>query len=857
MHYDKEHTKELIFPLGGIGTGSVGFAGNGMLKDWEIFNRPAKGSLNGYSHLALRADTKDGPKMKVLNGDLTKDLIGQYGSHYIFDGYGYGPKNRTMAGFDHFREWSFDGEFPLAALNLSDPDFPVKVRVEAYNPMIPNDTENSSIPGAFFEIIAENTGDEDLDLTAAFVLQNPFETGRNTILPKGNGIFLKNTGVPETDTGYGDLTLSAEGGDIFLQEYWYRGGWQDGLSTYNNEFGKGEGLRARHYDTDGSYDHCTVAVKNHCPKGETTRFFFLLTWNIPNNYNYWNPLKDAAGKDVTWKNWYATRWENSAASSEYALRNRDALKARTVKFHDALWNSTLDPYMLDAAASTLSVLHTPTVLRLEDGSFYGWEGCREVDGSCEGSCTHVWNYAYALCYLFPALERSIRRLDFKYNLLENGAMRFRLPLPLGREGGWNMPCVDGQMGGIIKLYRDWKLSGDDAFLKELWPMAKRSLEFAWSEENPLRWDQNKDGVLEGRQHHTLDMELYGPSSWLQGMYLLALKCGAEISEYLGDKDAAAEYLSLYEKGSSYMEKYLFNGKWYIEDIDLSDKSLLLPYESGVTTLNSTDLLETYWNDEVSEIKYQIGEGCEIDQCLAEWHAELIGAGSVYDPEHLKSALSSIYEYNHKDSFRGFTNPWRLFYLNDEGGTIMCAYPEGTRKPAIPVPYCEETMHGFEYAAAGLMFRKGFTKEARSVVKSVRERYNGANRNPYNEIECGNNYARSMASFALLMISSGFTADLPHKLMTFDPLPCVMEDVKSGNAFSSLWSLEGGYGTIRISASATWLRVLEGILPAKSLCLPYLTQVTRVEKDGCSVPFTFKDGILTPGGERDFTEMVIS
>ena len=55
MKYIGDFTKEISFPLGGIGTGSVGISGSGRLIDWEIFNRPSKGSINSYSHFAIKA----------------------------------------------------------------------------------------------------------------------------------------------------------------------------------------------------------------------------------------------------------------------------------------------------------------------------------------------------------------------------------------------------------------------------------------------------------------------------------------------------------------------------------------------------------------------------------------------------------------------------------------------------------------------------------------------------------------------------------------------------------------------------------------------------------------------------------
>src|SRR5690606_10247211 len=107
---------------------------------------------------------------------------------------------------------------------------------------------------------------------------------------------------------------------------------------------------------------------------------------------------------------------DSLASAEYALVHWERLAAGTQRYHDALFSSTLPVEALDAISANISILKSPTVLRLEDGTFYGWEGCHPHEGSCEGSCTHVWNYAQALPFLFPQLERSMRNADYKYNM---------------------------------------------------------------------------------------------------------------------------------------------------------------------------------------------------------------------------------------------------------------------------------------------------------------------------------------------------------------------------------------------------------------------------------------------------------
>lgn len=275
-------------------------------------------------------------------------------------------------------------------------------------------------------------------------------------------------------------------------------------------------------------------------------------------------------------------------------------------------------YVLDAVSSTMSVLKTPTCIRLPDGSFYGREGLHSTAGSCEGSCEHVWNYAYALPFLFPRLERSLRETSYRYNLDEFGGLHFRTMIPLGRPFSPFRPCVDRQLGAIMKVYREWKICGDDEWLRKLWPLVKKSVEYTWSKGNRDQWDRNRDGILEGRQHHTLAMELFGPSSWLNSSYLGAPKAASEMAQAMSDSEAAAEYLCIFEARKDWTDANLFNGEYYFHKIDLTDREMLRDY--------GDDADSTYWNSEVQEIKYQIGEGSSIDQITGQWHAKLIGLG---------------------------------------------------------------------------------------------------------------------------------------------------------------------------------------------------------------------------------------
>ena len=819
MQYKGSKTQSISFPLGGIGTGCIGLMGNGELSDWEIFNRPNKNTRNGYSHFSIKATQNGKSVAKVLHGDVTTNLMGTPCASKLHSGFGFGPHINTLAGFPHFKDVTFDGAFPVANLLFEDPSFPAIVRLCAFNPFIPHDDFNSSLPAAFFAWEVENLTKEPLLISLACTVQNPAICSKNEkVSGEGaTGLLFTNAGASASDVEYSDLCILTDGADCDVQEYWYRGPWRDAPTMYWNNFSGLDRMPQRRYEAPAkTNDHGTVASYATIPAGQKETLRFIIAWNVPNVSNHWSPENPDGSAKATWRNYYATQFENSFATARYALSHFDDFCEKTVLFANSIQRSTLSEATKDAISANLSVLKSPTVLRLEDGTFWGWEGCSETIGSCFGSCQHVWNYAYAMPYLFPALERSMREATMKYALCDNGATGFRIDLPPKRSMDTACSCVDGQMGEVIKCFREWKLSGNDEWLKSHAESIFKMLEFAWAKDNPHLWDADQDGIMEGRQHHTLDLELFGPNSWLQGFYLLALDCGAQMAEYLGQNDRASLYRSLYENGKRFLNTELFNGRYYHQKVDLSNYAIPERFRA----------VDGYWNEEAKEIKYQIADGCIIDQMLADFHAVLIGAKGVFDPEKKKIALENLYKNNFKSSMRDIANMWRNFTVNDESGVIICSYPDGAYKPSIPISYCEETMTGFEYAFAALLIAEGFLQEGETVVRAIRERYDGEKRNPWNEIECGSNYARSMASFALLPIYSGFSFDMTRKHIGFAPL------VKKG---AYMFSVADTWGMVSFDDKRYEIEIFGQPLTLCSLALP-LKGIANVVADGVPVSF---------------------
>ena len=830
MKYEKNKSAVISFPLGGIGAGSIGLAGNGSLVDWEIFNRPSKCSRNGFTHFAVRAEEEGKVTgIRILNGDLPPPYIGEHQEKPGHAGFGYGPAEETLANWPHFPEHEFSGNYPVAEINFKDDKFPGKNKLSAWSVMIPGESMDSSLPAAFFEVELSNTTNKTIDYTVIGVLGNPWCQLNSTYYNKVE----KNQLTVYSGDGIGDVTLTLDEAqeNISSQTCFYRGAWRDYLEMYYNDLMRGGRFIDRQYPLDAprtKWEAGLLAAHFRLAPGETRVTRFIISWSIPVYEKYWFPENHerarAEGFEPRWRNYYATVWENSLVSGQYAQKEYERLRKGTFLFSENLQYGNLPETVKDAVSSCLSVLKSPTCLRLEDGTFYGWEGVQGHYGSCEGSCSHVWGYQQALPFLFPDLERSMRESHLKYSIDPDGGSHFRIQLPLGVKARITdfRPCADGQLGDFMKIYRDWLISGDDEYIRRWWPTIRKTMEYVWSSANPDQWDPEKTGILYGRQHHTLDMELYGPNAWLSAHYLGALDAAARMADFMEDHEFAAQCRELRAKGFKFLNEKLFNGEYFCQNIDLKDHSLLEKF--------GTDALEKYWNDESKEIKYQIADGCGIDAPLAQLYATLYGLDQILEKEKLHSTLQSIYKYNFK-CMRDVVNLWRIFTLNDEKGVVICTWPHNN-KPAIPLTYNTETMTGFEYAFAVQLAAEGMVDQAVEITAAIRDRFDGAKRNPWNELECGSNYARSMTAYGLLPALSGFSYDKRQGMLGFAPKLA---------EYSSFWALGEVWGTFSQTAQTAELTVAHGEYQLKTLNLSGNIASMKLNGSPATLPLNLKAG----------------
>jgi uncharacterized protein (DUF608 family) len=465
-------------------------------------------------------------------------------------------------------------------------------------------------------------------------------------------------------------------------------------------------------------------------------------------------------------------------------------------FASTLRASTLPAAVKEAAGANLSTLATTTCFRTADGEFHAWEGSDDQGGCCFGNCTHVWNYETATAFLFPSFARSLRRSAFGYSMDDAGAIHFRQLLPEGK-GRSGYAAADGQMGQIIHAWLDWKISGDGALLRDTWPRAKKALEFAWVEGG---WDSNRDGVMEGVQHNTYDVEFYGPNPLCGIYYLGALRAGEEMARAAGDTGSAETYRKLFEKGSHWIDVNLFNGEFYVQRIRGFRKDEI-----------ANNLRSDMGTENTETPEYQVGGGCLADQLIGQYLVEVGGMGPLVSPENIRKTLRSIYKYNYKPTLKDHDNVERTYALNEEAAVLVCDYGKAER-PRIPFPYYAEAWTGQEYLVAALMMNWGMVKEGVECVESIRARFDGEKRNPWDEPECGHHYARAMSSWSTIVAMSGFLYDGAAAAVV--AVPKIPRD-----NFECFWSTGTGWGTysLRREKNNTFLliKVLRGTLACRS------------------------------------------
>ncbi|MGO4288463.1 GH116 family glycosyl-hydrolase [Chitinophaga sp. RAB17] len=770
----KNELQYIGMPVGGIMCGTLYLGGDGRLWLWDIFNKNQEGiepKVVDYS-----ANVLDGGK-KVRSRD---------GACYIAPSKNIRPLDQGFAlqltddhktiirKFDEesWPEISFEATYPMATIRYTDPALPVEIVLEAFSPFIPLNEDDSGLPVTILSYKIINKGTTPVTATILGWLENKaaiYSAGDaheriNTVVnqPGWQGVHATvrvKAGSNEEFSkkyDYGNLCLAAFGTQVMVNPMMPVG--ELSAADFKLMTAK-QAIKPVSDKLTGS-----VAIQNKILPGKTIRNDFAISWYTPNLY--FNGIQGEG-------RYYTNQFTDAVAVMNYVQKNYTRLSHESRLWKDTWYDATLPWWFMERTFLNISTLATTTAHRFRSGRFYAWEGV----GACEGTCTHVWQYAQAVGRIFPALERDTRqRVDLGIGQMSDGGILFRGEAE-------KRPAIDGQAGTVLRIYREHQMNKDNSFLQHNWTNIKKATLFI------IHQDRNGDGMEDTPMENTLDAVWDGEIAWIVGLCIAAVKAASLMATEVNDTAFATICNDYTEKGRRNMETQLFNGEYFIHQPDkVKGRSVIGSYNT-----------------------------CHIDQVYGQSWAFQVGMDRVIDKEKTLSALKALYKYNYKQDVGPYiaAHPGgRPYALAGESGMILNTNPRNEQYPfgvkdAWQLGYFNECMTGFEHQVASHMMAEGMTDEALTLTRAVHDRYHAFKRNPFNEIECSDHYARAMASYGTFITATGFQYHGPKGYIAFAPA-LNKEDFKAPFVTAEGWGTytqKGGHHMIQLKYGSLSLQTL--------------------------------------------------
>jgi uncharacterized protein (DUF608 family) len=806
--YQGVNLAQIAFPMGGMGAGMICLEGaGGLSKFWLRHDRPTL-ELQVFAAVAIKGSQ---PAARILEGPVPEwKLRPQFP----------GPDGTGCWGLPRFHNATFQAAFPFASVRLADDQLPLAATITGWSPFSPGDADSASLPVAGLEYRFENQSRSNVEAVFSFNAENFLATASDSdserldrIQPTPGGFILYGAGTKERPWDEGSCAAWIDDPQAEISYTWPL----DSLAVLWKQFASGD-FQARAPLHNKSASGASIFVPLMLAPGESKTIKVRLAWYVGNS-NLYEPEKGYLdGKVVAYpqpaeryRPWYAGRFPGIDALVRYWHDNYAMLWQSSQVFSKAFHDCTLPPEVIEATSANLSILKSPTVLRQTDGRLWGWEGTflesPEINRSgISGTSTHVWNYAQSVAHLFPQLERRLRETELGENQNEEGLQYSRTPLPIRPvEPGHTIPdgpAADGQLGGIIKVYREWRISGDAAWLRRVWPKARTSLDYC------IRtWDPQHKGWLEEPHLTTYDMEFWGADSFCASLYLGALKAATLISAAL--HETADPYADLLRKCQARIETELFNGEYFVQNTQWRNLQTPFPPKTGswpkLLHLESPEQMEIAQKEGPAG---QYGTGCLSDGVMGEWLCLMSGIGAVLERRKVESHLLAVHRYNLKKDLTDHANFARAaFACGSDSGLLVCSWPRG-RRPSLPLYYSDEVWSGVEYQVASHLIALGNIDAGLDIVRATRRRYDGRVRNPFAEVEAGHWYARAMSSYALLQACSGARFDAVDQVLHLRP--AIRGD------FRCFLSTATGFGTVGVKNGKAFLDVISGHIPYREI-----------------------------------------
>eukprot|EP00117_Sycon_ciliatum_P030672 scpid21673/ scgid5143/ Non-lysosomal glucosylceramidase; Beta-glucocerebrosidase 2; Glucosylceramidase 2 len=865
--YAGEALRACQLPLGPIGGGVIAVGGDGGLRQWQVVNEVSHNGHVPDSFWAIKTEVGGKTQCKVLQSDALYDDKGFVPAYHITDHIVPPASIELLKALPGIPEVEITAKYPVVEVDYPNTGLPVDVHMTAWNPCIPLDQNRSGIPIIIFDFeITNNTG-EDAQVTLLNSQQNmvgwdgqsPITNGVNNRNYGGNSnalaklndnltaIDMFNTSLSDPDNNHYDShdghfasCVASEDNDVvssLLQFYSLQTMWE----LFTSEAGlRDNGLHGP--SPVGRTWDSALSLTRKVPAKSKTTITFYLAWHFPHRMTNWGQPGYRNISEMYVGNYYAHLYPDINSLLKYTHDQIDDLRLLTMAFRDCMFDSTLPWQLIDSAAGRVSPIRSPTCMWLGDNRLYAFEGCRQTEGCCPLNCTHVWNYEQSLANLWPVLEQTMRDVDLSagHQVTPVGRLVSRINVPLELKPTWMYwdnydtdlkscyVCVDGELGGVLKLYREYRLGAGLGFLKTMWPAAKAIMN-RWMTVN----DQG-DGTMKIAQPNTYDTAMYGVNTFIGALYLCALKASEKMALLDDDEELAKTFADRYALGRQSLDSKCFtNSQWYTQQVDPE-----------------------------AQIKI-VGESTFVDCLLGQWWGYILELGDILPLDHCQSTVVNIFARNHRDSFVPSEQSPRPFYDQRDAGMVIGCWPDGVPPPNRLTYTTECAWTGLSHYFAGLCMYMGQNDIAMQVLEDARYCYDGTRRSPWNEIECGDHYSRPMCAFQLFATASGLTFDViegPILRVGFNPR-------LSFDKFQGFYVVPSAWGQYlqtvnadRTSGTAS-VKVTYGQMDISELTLPFSTssivvklssspahvRFSRIDQTTDGIVITFTTPVKVPAG----------
>jgi hypothetical protein len=816
--YEGDYLDRIAFPMGGMGAGMICLEGTGTLSKFSLWNHPnLKNSPTVFAALSLKSPVRIA---LVLEGPLPPwKLYPDFPSSTDSDPSGLA---NMALGLPRFRAARFKTQFPFASIRLTDTRVPVGIELVGWSPFIPNDADHSSLPVAAVEYTITNTSPERVDAVFSFNSVNFMASNQSQfvdpighprtgdrIKPIKGGFLLYGAGSQSNPWDEGHCAIWVDDDRAQVNHVWFRDTIFSSLQMAWNDVVAAK-CYTREALADSASPGATIFVPMALAPGEAKTIKVHIAWHVPSSNvfaPYWSGVESGSflfpkSKD-TYRPWYSGRFPDIHDLVGHWTGEYEDLRVTSSAFSRALYDSTLPPEVLEAVAANLTVLKAPGVLRQVDGRIWGWEGCGESEGiGGYGTPPHVYGIGQAVPHLFADLERGARETEFGADQDLEGRQSDRAALPIRPLRHKELAIYDAvyPFMGVLLFYRDWRISGDTAWLRKWWRRIRSALEYSIDALDPQHQGHMVNPMDAG------DLPRWGSASWRMGCYVDALSAAVKMGAYLNED--VESFSLLRARAVDYMQRVLFNGEYFeqhIERQDLAAEMRKLKAMPSSSPSYSPEAIELMTREGPLN---QDGAGCNSLGMIGPWLAWVAGLESALDAPKIASHLSAVYERNFKRDLGEVPCLLRYFMgSRGESGLIRCTWPRGA-EPSLPHPYASEVWTGVEYMVASHLISIGKVEEGLILVQACRRRYDGRIRNPFDEVEAGHWYARAMASYALLQAFSGARFDAVDGVLQLSPA--------TPGDFRCFISTATGYGTVGVKNGEPFLEVVSGTIPCKEI-----------------------------------------